>query len=75
MNKDNFFNPKSKYYGEFTPEHLVFNANLQEFANKINIIVGLETGGKLQQKEAYKQIKSLFKQLKESKQNLYLKDV
>lgn len=67
MNKEDFFNPKSK---EFTPGHLVFNANLQEFANKINIIVGLETSGKLAKKEAYKQIKSLFKQLKESKQNL-----
>lgn len=65
--KDQFFSPRSSYYGEFTPEGLAFNANLQEFANRISIICGLETGGKISPDDAYRQIKQLWKQLKDSK--------
>jgi len=68
--KDKFFNPQSTYYGEFTPESLAFNANLQEFANRISIICNLETGGRIPAEEAYKQIKQLWKQLKQSKAEL-----
>ncbi|MEM9161838.1 MAG: hypothetical protein AAGC54_02060 [Cyanobacteria bacterium P01_F01_bin.4] len=62
--------PRASYRGEFTPEHLVFNANLQEFANRISLICGLETGGKISSHEAYDQIKALWKELKASKKNL-----
>ena len=65
--KNNFFYPRSRYYGAFTPEHLAFNANLQEFAQKVAYIAALETGGKLTPQEAYRQIKSLWKPLKQSK--------
>lgn len=65
--KDSFLYPKSRYYGEFTPEYLAFNANLQEFAQKISYISALQTGGKLAPEQAYKQVKSLWKQLKHSK--------
>jgi sigma54-dependent transcription regulator len=68
--KQQFISPTSRYYGEFTPEHLAFNANLQEFANRVSLICGLETGGKITNKEAYNQIKQLWKQLKESKKQL-----
>ena len=34
QNKEAFLYPRSKYYGEFTPENLVFDANLQEFAQR-----------------------------------------
>jgi hypothetical protein len=68
--KEKFFYPVGTYRGEFTPEHLAFNANLQEFAQRVSIICGLETGGKIPPGEAYKQIKQLWNQLKESKQNL-----
>jgi hypothetical protein len=65
-----FLNPKAKYYGDFSPEKLIFNDNLQEFSNQIGIIVALETGGKIDSTEAYKRIKTLFKTLKKSKKNL-----
>lgn len=68
--KEEFLNPKSRYQGEFTPENLVFDTNLQEFANRISIICALENGGKLPPGEAYEQIKKLWKELKASKQNL-----
>lgn len=68
--KDKMVNPISRYYGDFKPENLVFNANLQEFANRINIICALETGGKIPPTEAYKEIKKLWKDLKESKKSL-----
>jgi len=70
--KDDFLYPTGRYYGEFTPEKLLFDANLQEFSRRVTIICALENGGKLPPIEAYKQIKSLWKQLKASKQNLLI---
>jgi hypothetical protein len=34
--KEKFLYPTGKYYGEFTPENLTFNANLQEFAQRVS---------------------------------------
>lgn len=68
--KDDFFYPTGRYRGVFTPEHLAFNSNLQEFAQRVSLLCGLETAGKLPPGEAYEQIKVLWKQLKESKKNL-----
>ena len=68
--KDDFLYPHSSYHGKVQPENLVFNANLQEFAQKISYVCNLETGGKLAPEEAYKQIKSLWKELKRSKKAL-----
>jgi hypothetical protein len=68
--KNSFLYPRSRYYGNFQPETLAFNANLQEFAQKISYITCLETGGKLSPEEAYEQIKALWKQLKHSKKEL-----
>lgn len=70
MNRDEFLYPRSKYYGEVKPEQLGFNANLQEFAQKISYICNLETGGKLSPEEAYNGVKDLWQQLKESKKQL-----
>lgn len=67
---DGFISPKSAYYGTFSPQQLVFNANLQEFANRVGYISGLQTGGKLSPDEAFEQIKSLYKQLKQTKKGL-----
>ncbi|MBD2299018.1 hypothetical protein H6G80_03585 [Nostoc sp. FACHB-87] len=69
--KDKFISPRSRYYGQVKPENLIFNANLQEFAQKVGIITSLETNGKLTSQEAYKKIKSLWKQLKRSKKQLF----
>lgn len=72
--KDDFFLPRSKYQGEFTPQSLAFNANLQEFAQRVGLICGLETGGKISSAEAYDQVKKLWKALRASKKNLLKND-
>lgn len=68
--KDKFLTPIGSYRGEFTPENLAFNSNLQEFAQKVSILCSLETGGKIPPYDAYTEIKRLWKQLKESKEAL-----
>ncbi|MGB3691082.1 MAG: hypothetical protein WA999_00040 [Spirulinaceae cyanobacterium] len=68
--KYNFFNPRSRYYGQVKPENLVFNANLQEFSQQVNVICNLETGGKISPEESYKKIKGLWKELKRTKKQL-----
>ncbi|MBC1220002.1 hypothetical protein GNF10_02630 [Nostoc sp. UCD121] len=70
--KNKFLYLRSRYYGQVKPENLVFNANLQEFAQKVSYITSLETSGKLEPEDAYKQIKALWKQLKRSKKALFI---
>ncbi|WGV24245.1 DUF7219 family protein [Halotia branconii] len=72
MSKDQFLYPRGRYYGQVKPENLVFNANLQEFAQRVSYICNLETGGKLPPGEAYEQIKALWKQLKRTKKQLQI---
>ena len=69
-NKNDFLYPQSGYRGDFSPQNLAFNANLQEFANKVAYICALETNGKISAKEAYDRIKELWHQLKTSKKEL-----
>ncbi|KAB8315866.1 hypothetical protein SD81_031520 [Tolypothrix campylonemoides VB511288] len=68
--KDEFLYPRSRYYGQVKPENLIFNANLQKFAQRIGYIVSLHTGGKLSSEEAYQQIEALWQQLELSKKQL-----
>ncbi|MGG6297520.1 DUF7219 family protein [Leptolyngbya sp. AN02str] len=68
--RSDFLVPRSRYYGEVRPQNLVFNANLQEFSQRVSLICGLETNGKLTPEESYKEIKSLWKNLKRSKKML-----
>lgn len=68
--QSNFISPRGRYRGQFKPENLVFNANLQEFASRVMVISNLETGGKLTPEDSYKQIKALWKELKRSKKSL-----
>ena len=70
MNRDEFLYPRSRYRGQMKPEHLVFNANLQDFVQRVSYISALQTGGKISSEQAYQDIKSLWKQLKHSKQQL-----
>ncbi len=68
---DSFLYPNNPYRSDhFSPENLVFNNNLQEFTQKVSFICSLETAGKLTPEESYKQIKSLWKELKRSKKEL-----
>lgn len=68
--KQAFLFPRSRYYGQVLPQNLVFNANLQEFAQRVSFIANLETSGKLSPEESYQQIKVFWKQLKSSKKQL-----
>jgi len=68
--KDNFLYPTGHYRGEFTLENVTFNANLQEFAQRVGFICNLETGGKISSEQAYNDIKQLWDQLRDSKKSL-----
>ena len=68
--KEQFLYPMGNYHGEFTPENLVFNANLQEFAQQVIYLCNLEANGKLTPENTYDEIKKLWKQLKQSKKEL-----
>lgn len=70
MKHQDFLYPRSRYQGQFKPENLVFNANLQEFSQTVGYICNLETSGKLSNEDAYQRISLLWKQLKRSKQEL-----
>jgi len=67
-----FLYPYSSYHGEVKLQNLVFNANLQEFAQRINYICNLETNGKISSIDAYTQIKNLWQQLQSSQENLQI---
>jgi hypothetical protein len=61
----------SSYRGEdWTPQRLVFNQNLETFAERVGLIVGLQSNGKLSQEQAYAQIRKLWKSLRASKDTL-----
>lgn len=72
--KQDFLYPNAHYRGNFSPENLAFNANLQEFAQRVALLCGLETSGKISPDDAYHQIKALWNELKESKKNLIDKE-
>lgn len=67
---NNFLYPRHRYHGQFKAEFLAFDANLQEFAQRVTYVCNLETNGKLTPEEAYQEVKSLWKQLKSSKKQL-----
>lgn len=45
----------------------MFHQNLETFAERVGLIVGLQGNGKITQEEAYAQIKKIWKSLKKSK--------
>ncbi len=70
MDRTDFLYPRSRYRGAVKPENLVFNANLQEFAQKVTYISCLETSGKLSAEESFAKIELLWEQLRASKNAL-----
>jgi transcriptional regulator with AAA-type ATPase domain len=70
ISKEEFLNPLSPYYGQGSLGQIMFNANLQEFANKVDLLCALQTGGKISADDAYAEIKQLWKALKASKKTL-----
>ena len=58
----------ASYRGQdWSPERLLFHQNLETFAERVGLIVGLQGNGKISQEEAYAQIKCIWKDLRESK--------
>lgn len=66
MKLNQYLYPHASYHGRVKPENLVFNANLQEFAQRIGYIANLETAGKISSQEAYENVHSLWKSLESS---------
>ena len=61
----------SSYRGSgWSPQRLVFHQNLETFADRVGLLVGLQANGKLSQEAAYAQIRQLWKDLKQSKDRL-----
>jgi transcriptional regulator with AAA-type ATPase domain len=69
--EDEFLNPLALYQGEPSLAQYMFNANLQEFANKVDLLCALQTGNKISAEDAYAEIRKLWKELKLSKKNLF----
>jgi len=55
---------------DWSPERLAFHQNLESFAERVGLIVGLQSNGKLSQEVAYAEISKLWKALRESKDSL-----
>lgn len=61
----------SGYRGaDWTPERLMFHQNLESFAERVGLVVGLQSNGKVSQEQAYAEIRRIWKDLKESKDTL-----
>jgi hypothetical protein len=52
-----------RFQGEFTPQNLAFDSNLQEFAQRVAYICGLESAGKITPNDAHAQIRDLYEEL------------
>jgi len=62
----------SHYRGEdWTPERLAFHQNLEQFADRVGLIVGLQGNGKISQEAAYDEIKQLWSSLRGSRSSLF----
>ena len=61
----------SSYHGsQWSPNRLAFHQNLEQFAERVGLIVGLQGNGKMSQEDAYRQIKDLLAELKSSRKQL-----
>lgn len=70
VDKNKFLYPCNRYHGPFKPTNLLFDANLQEFAQRVSYIYNLENSGKLSVEDAYSRIEALWKQLEQTKKQL-----
>ncbi|MFN9646271.1 MAG: hypothetical protein ACK6BG_14390 [Cyanobacteriota bacterium] len=55
---------------DWSPQRLLFHQNLETFAERVGLIVGLQGNGKISQEQAYDEIKRIWKSLKQSKDTL-----
>ncbi len=73
MNSSEFLYPRSSYGGSGSPELREFDQQLQEFAQRVGYIAGLETGGKMTAEESYRALQSLWHNLSETSRSLGVK--
>lgn len=55
---------------DWTPQRLLFHQNLESFAERVGLLVGLQSNGKVTQEEAFAEIRRMWKELKGSKTHL-----
>jgi len=55
---------------DWSPTRLAFHHNLETFAERVGLIVSLQGNGKLSQEQAFDQIKSMWNDLRTSKDSL-----
>ncbi len=61
----------SSYRGDdWTPGRLVFHQNLEQFAERVGLIVALQGNGKISQEEAFDEIRLIWRQLQNSRESL-----
>ena len=76
--QDGIRNPMENYSSfhgkDWSPQRAAFHQNLEQFADRIGLIVGLQANGKISQEKAYEQIKELWKALKISRSDLLPND-
>jgi len=48
----------------------MFHQNLESFAERVGLLVGLQSNGKVSQEQAYAEIRKLWKELKDSRGSL-----
>lgn len=70
VSKDELLSPRARFQGEFSPQNLAFDANLQEFAQRVAYVCSLETAGKLSPNEAHARIRALYEALERSHRGL-----
>jgi hypothetical protein len=62
----------SHYRGrDWSPERVAFHQNLEQFADRVGLIVGLQGNGKITQDAAYDEIKKLWTRLRSSHTSLF----
>lgn len=72
--RESFLTPRARFQGEFTPENLAFDSNLQEFAQRVAYVCALETAGKITPTEAHRRIRVLYEALERSHVGLRIED-
>ena len=55
---------------DWSPQRLMFHQNLEQFAERVGLIVALQGNGKISQEKAFSEIRQIWKDLKESRGEL-----
>lgn len=61
-----FIYHRHQYPGKTQPKNQAFDANLQEFAQRVSYICGLEMNGKISPETAYQEIRGMWHHLEQS---------